>query len=69
MSVRARPSDYFQVPAKVQTQEPLAVIPLDTTPPIQLNLDTNSLVVLGIVSLVGLIAFLAYLSHDKKCHM
>jgi hypothetical protein len=68
MSVRARPSEYFQAPARVQTQEPVTVIPLETTPPIQLNLDNTALVVLGIVSLVGLIAFLAYLSHDKKCH-
>jgi hypothetical protein len=69
MSIRARPEQFFQVPARVHTQEPLPVVNLETSPPIQLSLDSNALIVLGIVGLVGLMAFLAFLSHDKKCRM
>jgi len=63
MSVRMEPEQFFR---KVSTREPN--IRLQTEPQ-TVVMNTSMLVVLGIISIVALIGFFAYLATDKKCRV
>jgi len=62
VATRETPESWFATRQQVQTQEPVHVMYLQTEPTstVQFSVDP-SLVVLGIVALIGLFAFLAFL--------
>jgi uncharacterized membrane protein YesL len=65
MAARAYPETFFGARRQVLTQEPMAIV---QTEPQTVVINTNALIVLGIISIVALLAFFAYLaSSDKKC--
>ena len=71
MAVRGYPEDVFQTRQSVQTQEPVPVHVVYPAPAVQASEGTNNttLVIFGIVALVGLLGLFALLgtNNNKRC--
>jgi len=71
VAIRGYPEDVFQTRQSVQTQEPVPVHVVYPAPAMQTSEGTNNttLVIFGIVALVGLLGLFALLgtTTNKKC--
>ena len=70
MAQRQNPQEYFRTSVQVRTQEPVPVAL--QTPPMYAQypptIDPNlTIVIVGVIAIVGVLGLFAILAFDKKC--